>query len=117
MTSEPAVLEITLLKYNQEPTDSLRAQALEALRTVRENLALHVHPTYSRFYSPIDNPKLVYIFGSWPSVEAHQKFLGNDELRNKVLKAQEGILDFMWGLHVPLPDGVSIIHLECDSFS
>jgi hypothetical protein len=103
------VLEITILKLTSPPTPEVLTETLSALQKVRSNLAVEIHPTHSRFFSPIHDPSLVYIFGSWPSLEAHLAFLQNDELRARMLEDQEGLMEFVSASHVNLEgDGVSL---------
>jgi hypothetical protein len=106
------VLEITILEYISPPTPELTTKVLSALKKVRSNLAAEIYPTHSRFFSPIDGQSRVYIFGSWPSLEAHREFLGNDELRERVLKDQEGLMKWVAGGHVQMNgNGVSLFIL------
>ncbi|RDL35912.1 uncharacterized protein BP5553_06524 [Venustampulla echinocandica] len=99
------VLEITHLSLSPTSPHTPRS-LLPILQTVRASLAEKVHLTHSRFYrsiSPKDNldgREGIYILGSWPSVAAHKAFLTNDELRDEVLGSQEGVLDFVEGIHV-----------------
>ncbi|EPE32007.1 hypothetical protein GLAREA_12089 [Glarea lozoyensis ATCC 20868] len=101
--SDHKILEITLLRHKEDRTTENFKAALEALIKVRENLANSVYATQSKFFSPIDNPSEIYIFGFWPSIAAHQDFLANEELSSRILAPQEGLLDFVWGHHVELP--------------
>jgi hypothetical protein len=95
------VLEITLLRTTPSvPVSS--SQTLTALQMVRNALAEKVTPTHSRFYQGVDRPSDIYILGIWPSLESHQGFLSDEGLRNRVLGAQEGLMDFIWGVHVEL---------------
>jgi hypothetical protein len=103
------VLEITILKHTSSPTPELLTKTLSALQKVRSNLAAEVHPTHSRFFSPIDDPSLVYIFGSWPRLKSHRVFLENDELRSRVLEGQEGLMELVSGSHVNI--GVDEVRL------
>lgn len=74
-------------------------QNLSAVRTlVRTN---------SKFYHCVDDPNLIYILGQWPSWAAHQDFLASPE-REQILSHQTHQLDFVWMLHLDLPQGGSI---------
>ncbi|KAH6639348.1 hypothetical protein C7974DRAFT_129443 [Boeremia exigua] len=53
------------------------------------------------FFSCIGDSSLVYIFGVWPSLEAHLQFL-DSPARDEVLGPQEEILDFQWTIHLDL---------------
>lgn len=69
---------------------------LESLSHARSKLQ-----TNSRFFSCIDESSLIYIFGFWPSLDAHLKFLASPA-RDEVLGPQEAILDFQWTIHLEL---------------
>ena len=69
---------------------------LESLSQARSKLQ-----TNSRFFSCIDDSSLVYIFGSWPSLDAHLQFLASPA-RDEVLGPQEAILDFQWTIHLEM---------------
>ncbi|KAH8655152.1 hypothetical protein BGZ60DRAFT_418439 [Tricladium varicosporioides] len=92
------VLEITLLRIKN---DFQAKETLATLQHVRALLAEKIHPTKSRFFSTLEDPSLVVILGSWPTIEAHHKFL-DSQVKGEILGAQEGIFTFLKGLHVPL---------------
>lgn len=69
---------------------------LESLSQVRDKLQ-----TNSRFFSCVDDSSLIYIFGFWPSLNAHLNFLASPA-RDEVLGSQEAILDFQWTIHLEL---------------
>jgi heme-degrading monooxygenase HmoA len=95
------VLELLLLRLRpgispQDPT------LVENLSTVRSL----VH-TNSRFYHCIEDPTLIYILGQWPSLATHKAFLSSPE-RDAILSHQTHQLDFVWMLHLDLPEGKSM---------
>jgi heme-degrading monooxygenase HmoA len=63
--------------------------------------------TNSRFYHCIEDPSLVYVLGQWPSLAAHNAFLASPE-REQILSHQTHQLDFLWMLHLDLPEGKTI---------
>jgi hypothetical protein len=87
------VLEITLLhiKAHIKATD---VSLLQNLRTIRSQLK-----TNSRFYISATDHSQLYIFGLWPTLEAHHDFLASPD-REKILGPQEGQTEFIWGLHI-----------------
>jgi heme-degrading monooxygenase HmoA len=95
------VLELLLLRLRpgispQDPT------LVENLSTVRSLVR-----TNSRFYHCIEDPTLIYILGQWPSLAAHKAFLSSPE-RDAILLPQMHQLDFVWMLHLDLPEGKSM---------
>jgi hypothetical protein len=89
-----SVVEITQLRLKGLTVDD--PTLLESLSLVRGKLQ-----TNSRFFSCIEDPSLIYIFGVWPSLDAHLKFLASPA-RNEILGPQEDILDFQWTAHLKL---------------
>jgi hypothetical protein len=87
------VLEITLLRIKPgiKPTDP---SLLKNLRDIRAQLG-----TNSRFYIDTKDPSLLYIFGLWPTLEAHYTFLASPD-REQILAPQEGQTEFLWGIHI-----------------
>jgi hypothetical protein len=104
-----SVLEICQLKVkdNISPSDS---SIIASLQKVRTELKERVHPTNSRFFQTIEDPTLIYILGTWPSVAKHQTFLSSPE-KPQILDAQQNLLDFNWMLHIPL-DNMSSLPLD-----
>ena len=98
-----AVLEITQLRLRNVAADD--PALLENLSAVREKLH-----TSSQFYNCIEDPKLIYILGIWPNLEAHLKFL-DSPARDEVLGPQEDMLQFCWTVHVEI-DGLHLLPLE-----
>jgi hypothetical protein len=88
------VVEITQLRLKGVTAND--TTLLESLSQVRGRLQ-----TNSRFYSCIDESSLIYIFGVWPSLDAHLEFLASP-VRNEVLGPQEAILDFQWTIHLEI---------------
>lgn len=97
------VVEITQLRLRGVTADD--PALLESLSQVRGKLQ-----TNSRFFSCIEEPSLVYIFGVWPSLDAHLDFLASPA-RDEVLGPQEAILDFQWTIHLKL-DSISPLLLD-----
>ncbi|KAH6665363.1 hypothetical protein B0J14DRAFT_230873 [Halenospora varia] len=94
------ILEIALLRIkNNVPAK----ETLAILQHVRTLLAEKVHPTKSRFFSTLEDPSLIFIIGSWPTIEAHHGFL-DSEVKSEILGSQEGVFMFRKGLHIPLPE-------------
>lgn len=93
------VVEITQLRLRGVTAND--PSLLESLSHVRDQLQ-----TNSRFFSCVDESSLIYIFGSWPSLEAHLKFLASPA-RDEVLGPQEATLDFQWTIHLELDDTMS----------
>jgi len=71
------VVEITQLRLKGLLTDD--PLLLDSLSLVRDKLQ-----TDSRFFSCIEDPSLVYIFGFWESLDAHLQFLASPA-RDEVL--------------------------------
>lgn len=90
------VVEITQLRLKELSAND--PALLKSLSQTRSELQ-----TNSRFFSCIDESSLIYIFGFWPSVDAHWKFLAS-LARDEVLGSQEAILDFQWTIHLELDD-------------
>lgn len=88
------VVEITQLRLKGLTVDD--PALLESLSLVRGKLQ-----TNSRFFSCIEDSSLVYIFGVWPSLDAHLEFLASPA-RSEILGPQENILDFQWTAHLEL---------------
>ena len=90
------ILELTKLKRitSKSPSDG---EILAALIEVRSRLAQHVHPTNSSFYDAGDL-SVIFIFGFWPTVQAHKDFLASDKC-SEILAPQEGLLSFQEGHH------------------
>lgn len=95
-----AVLELLLLRLREgvSPIDPILVKNLATVRSL-------VH-TNSRFYHCLEDPRLVYILGQWPSLAAHRQFLSSSE-KEQILSHQTHQLDFEWMLHLELPEGVS----------
>jgi heme-degrading monooxygenase HmoA len=97
------ILELTQLRLKgPSATDPA---LLQDLSTVREKLQ-----TKSQFYSCIEDPTLIYILGSWLSLEQHRRFLASPS-RNEVLGPQESVLQFCWTVHMEL-DSMSSLPLD-----
>ena len=62
--------------------------------------------TGSRFYTCIEDNSLLYVLGEWPSLAAHKSFLSSPD-RERVLKPQEDVADFVWCIHADIPGHVS----------
>ncbi|KAF2625350.1 hypothetical protein BU25DRAFT_301132, partial [Macroventuria anomochaeta] len=88
------VVEITQLRLKGLTVDD--PALLQSLSLVRGKLQ-----TNSRFFSCIEESSLVYIFGVWPTLDAHLEFLASPA-RDEVLGPQEEILDFQWTIHLEL---------------
>jgi len=88
------VVEITQLRLKGLSAND--PALLESLSQVRSKLQSN-----SRFFSCIDESSLIYIFGFWPSLHAHLKFLASPA-RDEILGPQEAILDFQWTIHLEL---------------
>lgn len=97
------VLEVTQLRLTSLPADD--PLLLKSLSTVRDQLQ-----TSSQFYICIEDPTLVYILGTWPSLVAHETFLASPK-RNEVLGPQENLLQFEWTVHMEL-DAMSSLPLD-----
>jgi heme-degrading monooxygenase HmoA len=97
-----SVLEILRLrvKHGISPTDPA---ILSSLITVRSNLRSKVTDTNSKFYQCVEDPSLIYVFGIWPSLEAHKAFLSSPS-KSAILAPQDDLVDFNWMLHIPLSD-------------
>lgn len=94
------VLEITQLRLKGITVAD--PALLENLSAVRDSLQ-----TNSVFYSCIEDPNLVYIFGIWRSLDAHLQFLASPA-RDQVLGPQEDILGFEWTVHQRLDETASL---------
>lgn len=88
------VIEITQLRLKVLTFDD--PALLKGLSLVRSKLQ-----TNSRFFSCIEDTNLIYIFGVWSSLDAHQTFLASPT-RDEILGPQEEILDFQWTIHLEL---------------
>ncbi|KAH7548973.1 hypothetical protein BM1_10746 [Bipolaris maydis] len=97
------VLEVTQLRLKELSADD--PALLESLQTVRAELQ-----TGSHFYNCIDDPSLIYILGTWPSLDAHIDFLASPS-KDHILGPQEKMLQFCWTLHVEL-GGVDWLPLD-----
>ncbi|KIW05841.1 uncharacterized protein PV09_03045 [Verruconis gallopava] len=106
-------LEITLL-HLKPGTEAAQDSLLENLRSVRAQLN-----TNSRFYLDRGRPTSIFIFGLWPTMEAHKAFLASPEC-GRILGPQEAQTEFAWGLHVadvstmddlPLDSKIMYLHL------
>jgi hypothetical protein len=95
------VLELLLLRLRPgiSPNDPTLVENLSTVRSL-------VH-TNSRFYHCIEDPTLVYILGQWPSIASHKVFLSSPE-KDAILSHQTHQLDFVWMLHLDLPEGKSM---------
>ncbi|EUC46950.1 hypothetical protein COCMIDRAFT_25149 [Bipolaris oryzae ATCC 44560] len=97
------VLEITQLRLRELSADD--PALLESLSTVRAELQ-----TGSHFYNCIDDPSVIYILGTWPSLDAHIDFLASPS-KDQILGPQEKMLQFCWTVHVEL-GGVNLLPLD-----
>ncbi|KAF2117569.1 hypothetical protein BDV96DRAFT_611322 [Lophiotrema nucula] len=97
------ILEVTLLQLKGVPASD--PTLLVTLSNVRGKLQ-----TDSRFYNSIEDPTKIYILGIWPSLEAHHQFL-NSPARVEVLGPQEGLLEFVWTVHMEM-DAMSSLPLD-----
>src|SRR5699024_7475874 len=97
------VLEVTQLRLRELSADD--PALLESLSTVRAELQ-----TGSHFYNCIDDPGLIYILGTWPSLNAHIDFLASPS-KDHILGPQEKMLQFCWTVHVEL-GGVNLLPLD-----
>jgi heme-degrading monooxygenase HmoA len=86
------VLEITQLRLKGLFANN--PQLLHNLSDVRDRLQ-----TNSRFYTCIEDPAKLYIFGIWQDLEQHLDFLASPA-RDEVLGPQEDMLDFEWTVHI-----------------
>jgi heme-degrading monooxygenase HmoA len=95
------VLELLLLRLRPgiSATDPTLVENLSTVRSL-------VH-TDSRFYHCTEEPSLVYILGQWPSLAAHKAFLASPE-REQILSHQTHQLDFLWMLHLDIPQGTAM---------
>ena len=94
------VLEILQLRV-KEGISSTDPSILRSMQTVRSGLEKRITATESRFYQCIEDPTLIYIFGIWQSVAAHEAFLASPE-KHDILKPQEGIFQANWMIHIPI---------------
>jgi heme-degrading monooxygenase HmoA len=92
------VLELLLLCLlpGVSPQDPTLVENLSIVRSL-------IH-TNSRFYHCIEDPTLIYILGQWPSLATHKAFLSSPE-KDAILSYQTHQLDFVWMLHLDLPEG------------
>ncbi|KAF1849921.1 uncharacterized protein K460DRAFT_360771 [Cucurbitaria berberidis CBS 394.84] len=97
------VLEVTQLRLKRLSADD--PVLLHSLSVVRGKLH-----TNSQFYHCIEDPTLIYILGTWPSLEAHLDFLASPA-RHEILGPQENMLQFSWTIHIEL-DGMSSLPLD-----
>ncbi|KAF1926073.1 uncharacterized protein M421DRAFT_23467, partial [Didymella exigua CBS 183.55] len=97
------VVEITQLRLKGVAVDD--PALLESLSQARGKLQ-----TNSRFFSCIEASRLIYIFGVWPSLDAHLEFLASPA-RDEVLGPQEAFLEFQWTIHLEL-DTISPLLLD-----
>ncbi|KAF9693564.1 hypothetical protein EKO04_008172 [Ascochyta lentis] len=95
------VVEITQLRLKGLTVDE--PELLKSLSLVRSKLQ-----TNSRFFSCIEEPSLIFIFGVWPSLDAHLEFLASPA-RDEVLGPQEDMLDFQWTVHLELDTITSLL--------
>lgn len=78
---------------------------------VRTALRTQVHNTNSRLYQGISDPTLIYIFGSWPTLAAHQAFVSSP-LREEILALQGNLTKFGWMVHIDLKRGLEELPFE-----
>jgi heme-degrading monooxygenase HmoA len=95
------VLELLLLRLRPgiSPKDPTLVENLSTVRSL-------VH-TNSRFYHCIEDPTLIYVLGQWPSLATHKAFLSSPE-KDAILSHQTHQLDFVWMLHLDLPEEKSM---------
>lgn len=72
-----------------------------------------VHDTKSRIYQDLSDATLIYIFGSWESLEQHETFSASTQ-RDEILALQGGQTDFKWLIHIKL-DGITIDDFPFDA--
>jgi hypothetical protein len=97
------ILEVTQLCLKGCSADD--PKLLHTLSAVRDKLQ-----TGSQFYTSIEDPTKLYIFGMWQDLEQHLNFLISP-LRDEVLGPQEDMLDFEWSLHIGI-EGRSALPLD-----
>lgn len=104
-----AILEVLQLriKPDLQPTDP---SILKGLQSARQKLKDLVSDTQSRFYQSTDDPSIIHVLGTWPTLAAHHAFI-ESPTRLDVLRDQEGLLDFAWVLHVEI-DSMSSLPLD-----
>jgi heme-degrading monooxygenase HmoA len=94
------VVEVAQLRLKGvAPDDPALLRNLSSVRAILK--------TQSEFYSCIDDPRLVFILGFWPSLEAHRGFLASPRAA-EVLGSQESMLEFRWALHMELDTMASL---------
>lgn len=109
-----SVLEICRLQVKEGISPSDRS-IVESLAAVRSELKSKVVATNSRFYQSIEEPRLIYILGLWPSLAAHQAFLASGA-QPAILAPQDHLLDFDWAMHMEL-DSMASLPLDAPVFS
>jgi hypothetical protein len=107
MSKPNNILELTSLSVAKHISPA-HPSVLESLQQARSRLAEKVYPTLSRFYQDIQGQQeTIFILGTWPSVDKHQEFLSNEQLKVEVLGEQEDDMSFEWSAHVPLWDNAN----------
>lgn len=84
---------------------------LDPVIKVRTALRERVHNTKSRIFQDIDDPRLIYIFGEWPSLEAHHDFT-NSPVKDEILALQGDQTRFMWMVHINVAGGLAAINFQ-----
>jgi hypothetical protein len=97
------ILEVTQLRLKGCSADD--PKLLDILSAVRDRLQ-----TGSQFYTSIEEPTKLYIFGVWRDLKQHLDFLASP-LRSEVLGPQEDMLDLEWTLHIEI-EGRSALPLD-----
>jgi heme-degrading monooxygenase HmoA len=75
---------------------------------VRTALREQVQNTKSRIYQDIEDPSLIYIFGEWPTLQAHQDFTGSS-LKDEILSLQGNQTQFKWMIHIEVTGGIEAL--------
>lgn len=94
------ILEICQLKIKHHLSQD-DPSLLSALQKARTGLREKVVNTYSRFYRCIEDPSLIYILGSWPSLARHEQFLASPH-KAEILDEQDEFFDFQWIIHTEI---------------
>jgi hypothetical protein len=90
---------LELLKLQLKPgVSSTSPTLLSVLSDVRAFVK-----TGSHFFTCIEDNSLLYILGEWSSLSAHKTFLASLD-RAKVLAPQDDLAEFVWCLHINMPD-------------
>lgn len=92
-----AILEICQLKIKSHLSHD-DPSLLVALQKARTKLRNKVVDTQSRFYRCIEDPSLIYIMGTWPSLDKHKEFLASSH-KAEILDEQDKLFDFQWIIH------------------